>query len=119
MRDYKNYTVWQESIELTSEVYELTKKFPDDEKFGLISQIRRSAVSIPSNIAEGASRSSIKDFSRFLEVAQGSGFELDTQLLIAENLNLISEMEYDSVNKKLISIGKQIAGLKKSLKEQS
>ncbi len=116
MRGYKKYLVWQDSIKLTSEIYQLTRSFPDEEKFGLTNQIRRATISIASNIAEGASRSSEKDFSRFLEIAQGSSFEVDTQLLISKNLNLIEESDYKQLSEKLNSIAKQLAGLKKKLK---
>lgn len=116
MRDYKKYEVWLNSVDLVTELYELTKSFPEAEKFGLINQIRRSATSIASNIAEEASRSSVKDFSRFLEIAQGSGFELDTQLLIARNLGLINPGMYLGYSIKIRSITKQLSGLKKTLK---
>ncbi|XOV92298.1 MAG: four helix bundle protein [Bacteroidota bacterium] len=115
MREYKKYGVWQDSIQLTSQIYELTRSFPDDEKFGLTNQIRRATISIASNIAEGASRSSTKDFSRFLEIAQGSSFEVDTQLLIAKNLSLITESDFNTLSEKISSIGKQISGLKRKL----
>jgi four helix bundle protein len=116
MRDFKKYEVWQDSIKLNVKIYSLTKLFPDDEKFGLISQIRRCSVSIASNIAEGASRSSEKEFSRFLEIAQGSCFELETQIIISYNLKLIDEESYKLVINSVLSISKQISGFKKKLK---
>jgi len=82
MRDFRKLEIWKDSIQLVEEVYSITRKFPDTEKFGLTSQMNRSAISIPYNIAEGCSRSSIIEFSRFLEIALGSSFELETQLEI-------------------------------------
>jgi four helix bundle protein len=86
MKTHKDLKVWQESIRLVTTIYDKTKSFPKDEIFSLTSQIRRCAISIPSNIAEGAARESNKEFIRFLYIAQGSISELDTQLLIAYNL---------------------------------
>jgi four helix bundle protein len=91
MKTHKDLNVWQESIVLVTLIYEKTKSFPKDELFGLTSQIRRSAVSIPSNIAEGAARESNKEFLRFLFISQGSVSELDTQLIIAKNLSFIND----------------------------
>ena len=76
MQDFQKLTIWQKGIEITKRIYELSKQLPRNEEYGLVSQIKRSAVSIPSNIAEGASRKSNKDFARFLEIAIGSTFEL-------------------------------------------
>jgi four helix bundle protein len=83
--------IWQKSIFLSHKIYEITKKFPDDEKFGLISQIRRCAVSVPSNIAEGYGRMSNKSFSSFLKIALGSLYELETQLVISKNAGFYRE----------------------------
>ena len=89
MRNFRNLEVWKEAIDLASLVYTLTKKFPKQEQYGLVSQINRCSVSIPSNIAEGCSRSSEKEYSRFLEIAIGSSFEMETQLEISNNLNYL------------------------------
>jgi len=86
VRKHKQLLVWQEAVQLVSVVYRLSSSFPDHERFGLTAQIRRAAVSIPSNIAEGVARSSLADYLRFLAIARGSLSELDTQLVIAENL---------------------------------
>ncbi len=96
MHKYKDLKLWQKSIDLVTSVYLLTRSFPNDEKFGLVSQINRSAVSIPSNIAEGAGRNSDKEFIQFLSIAQASSYELETQLIISKNLNYISieELKY-------------------------
>ena len=92
MKTHKDLNVWKESISLVTFIYEKTKLFPKDELYALTSQIRRSAISIPSNISEGAARESNKEFLRFLFIAQGSISELDTQLLIANNLNFLSQL---------------------------
>lgn len=86
---HKRMDIWNLSMSLVEEVYELTQVFPSEEKFGLTSQMRRSAVSIPSNIAEGAARNSDKDFIRFLAIARGSLMELDTQLILSDRLGYI------------------------------
>lgn len=87
MRNFKQLKVWQKGFDIAVNSFKLTGAFPKEEKYGLTSQITRSAVSIPSNIAEGSSRSSSKDYNRFLEVALGSSFELETHLLIADAVN--------------------------------
>ena len=87
MRDFTKYEVWVDGIEIAIEIYELTKGFPDDKKFGLIAQLRRASISISSNIAEGCSRSSEKDFKRFIETALGSAFEFKTPLIISFKLS--------------------------------
>lgn len=91
MNNYRELKVWQKSMDLAEKVYQLTKSFPDEEKFGLISQLRRCAVSIPSNIAEGAGRNSNKEFRNFLGIANGSANELNTQLLITERIGYVKE----------------------------
>ena len=90
MRDFRKLNVWIQGIEIVTQIYKLNEQLPDTEKFGLKSQIQRAAVSIPSNIAEGASRNSEVEFKRFLEIAIGSSFELETQPLIIENLTMIN-----------------------------
>ncbi|PHR71035.1 MAG: diversity-generating retroelement protein bAvd family protein [Lutibacter sp.] len=116
MHNYKKLEVWQESVILVTEIYLLTDKFPDREKFGLISQINRCAVSIPSNIAEGAGRNSKKEFALFLGYSLASSFELDTQLIISNNLNFISGEQKTRITEKLTIIQKKIYSLIKSLK---
>jgi four helix bundle protein len=111
MKTHKDLNAWKDSVNLVTEIYEKTKSFPKDELFGLTSQIRRSAISIPSNISEGAARESNKEFLRFLFIAQGSISEMDTQLLISKNLNYISNEDYTQLLEKLTSIRKMIAGL--------
>lgn len=86
VRSFKDLVVWQKSFTLVEEIYMLSKKLPKDEQFGLVSQIRRAAVSIPSNIAEGSRRNSRKEYIQFLKVAEGSSLEVETQLLILEKV---------------------------------
>ncbi|SHJ99696.1 four helix bundle protein [Reichenbachiella agariperforans] len=116
MRDYSQYQVWNEAVDFAVSVYQNTQKFPSEEKFGLVSQMRRAAVSIPSNIAEGSSRSSEKEFSRFLEFSLGSSFELKTQMIIANKLDLLEKGAFSNSILALDSIGKQLNGLRNSLK---
>jgi four helix bundle protein len=101
---YKELEVWQKSIDLTTEIYEATKSFPSEEKFGLTAQIRRCSVSVPSNIAEGWGRNSTKEYIRFLYISRGSITELETQLIIARNLNYIGKNQYDTLAQQLQSI---------------
>lgn len=115
MIPYKELIVWQKSFSLVLRVYKITKMLPDDEKFGLISQMRRCSVSIPSNIAEGNKRQTSKDYASFLRIAHGSGAELETQLLLVRALKLSEEnvvdealQELDEVMRMLGSILKQI-----------
>ena len=91
MHRFKDLEIWKQSRVFCKEIYIVTTQFPDTEKFGLINQLRRASVSIPSNIAEGASRKSNKDFSRFLEIALGSCYEIETQLLISNDLGFLNE----------------------------
>lgn len=97
--DHKKMTVWKKSIQLVKVIYCLTRKFPKSELFGLTSQTRRAAISIPSNIAEGASRSSLKERKRFYEISRSSLVELDTQIEICLSLELIAKKEIVELNK--------------------
>ncbi|UII75096.1 four helix bundle protein [Flagellimonas sp. HMM57] len=90
MRNFRDLDIWKNGVELVKDVYQLIEGFPNTEKYGLSSQISRCAVSVPSNIAEGCSRESQKDFSRFLQITLGSSYELETQLLISKELELIN-----------------------------
>lgn len=90
MKNYKELHIWQKGIEIVKQVYLLTKQFPDTEKFGIVSQITRAAVSIPANIAEDSSRNSDKDYARFLQLSLGSAFEVQTYLVIAKEMNWAS-----------------------------
>lgn len=90
MRNFRELQVWQKAMEIAAKMYTLTKTFPSEEKFGLVSQLNRASVSISSNIAEGASRGSDKDFRRFLEIAIGSAFEVESQLLLSQKVGFVS-----------------------------
>ena len=116
MHDYKKLNVWKESIELITEVYKTTNKFPSTEKFGLISQINRCSVSVASNIAEGAGRNTDGEFRQFLGTAKGSSYELETQLIVSNNLGYISSDELNVLIEKLEYVQKMIQNLIKSLK---
>lgn len=96
MNNYRELNIWKKGMQLVEEIYFLTKKLPDDEKFGLISQIKRCSVSIPSNIAEGAGRNSNKEFARFLSIANGSTTELETQLILIVNLKFVPESDINN-----------------------
>ena len=93
VNNYKDLVVWQKSMELVTDVYELIKLLPKEEIYALSSQMRRSAISIPSNIAEGNQRTTSKDYAKFLSIARGSAAELETQLLICKRLNYLSESQ--------------------------
>ena len=90
VKNYRDLIVWQKAMKLVTEIYKHTKSFPEDERYGLTSQLRRSSVSLPSNMAEGYGRNSTQDYIRFLRIANGSLFELQTQLEIARNLSFIT-----------------------------
>lgn len=113
MHDFKKLNVWNKSMKLAEDVYLLTKEFPDHEKYGLISQIRRCSVSIPSNIAEGAGRNGDKEFANFLAISLGSAFELETQLLLSARLGFAEENFLKNVLIELDSICKMLHVLKK------
>jgi len=117
MHDYKKLEVWQESVSLVTEIYVLTNNFPEREKFGLTNQINRSAISIPSNIAEGAGRISKNEFVQFLGYAIASSYELETQMIIACNLKFISIEQKDCIIDKMNMIQRKLHGLIKSLKK--
>ena len=108
---FRELTVWQKAMDLTIEIYRLVKKLPREELYDLSSQMRRAAVSIPSNIAEGQSRKSSKEFANFLSIAQGSKAELETQLLICNRLNYLTEDDTASTMKLLAEIGKMITAI--------
>ena len=116
MRNFRNLEVWKEAIDLASLVYTLTKKFPKQEQYGLVSQSNRCSVSIPSNIAEGCSRSSEKEYSRFLEIAIGSSFEMETQLEISKNLNYLDSETFKSLVERLNVLQRRINALRTSIK---
>ena len=97
-RSYSDLIVWQKAIALSLEIYRITRRFPKDERFALVDQMRRAAVSIPSNIAEGRSRGSAKDFSHFLRMALGSAAEVETQLIISKELTYCDVPDYEKIS---------------------
>lgn len=106
--NFKKMKIWEESIQLVSESYRLTKRFPEVEKFNLISQMNRCAVSIPSNIAEGSSKGTNKHFRKYLENSLGSAFEWETQLIVARNENYLLEEEFTNLENRILQIQKMI-----------
>lgn len=106
---------WQLAVAASIEVYRLTKPFPADERFGLTQQLRRAAVSVPSNIAEGYGRGSRQDYARFLRVARGSLYEVETQLLIAVRLGYLGDDAYRDIRAQLAEAGRVLAGLIRSI----
>lgn len=108
---YEDLKVWQKAMELVYSVYELTQRFPKDEQYGLTSQIRRAAVSVPSNVAEGKGRRTNKDTVVFLCHARGSLFEVNTQLLIAKHLGYIAAGEAESAQSLSAEVGRLLNGL--------
>ena len=114
MHNFKELIVWQHARKFVKEVYVTTKDFPPDEKYGLISQMRRSVVSVPSNIAEGSGRGTDKDFSRFLNIALGSAYELQTLIFLSFDLELVTEARMNELNLTLEEIQKMTYGLIKS-----
>ena len=116
MANFKELLVWQKSINFVTEIYQVTNDFPKDEMYGLTSQIRRASISIPSNIAEGNSRRSVADYLQFLKIARGSCAEVETQLIIAQNLKFLSQEHYLKLNQNIIEISKMLNGLINSLK---
>ncbi len=117
MNNFRNLDVWNKAVDLATAVYQKTENFPETEKYGLTSQIRRSTVSISSNIAEGTGRKSSKEFQQFLHIATGSCYELETQLKISQNLNFLNVEEYKNIEEQLIEIQKMIYSLRNSLRE--
>ncbi|MFA5075818.1 MAG: four helix bundle protein [Patescibacteria group bacterium] len=115
-KSYRDLIVWQKSLNLVLATYELTKCFPKEELFGLTTQIRRAAISIPSNIAEGYGRRSNGDFRRFLLIAKGSALELETQLLIAKELKLTEDNKFTKAESLLIEVAKLLYCFVKKIK---
>ena len=114
-RRYKDVQIWQKSMELTKLIYKLTEKFPDAEKFGMISQMRRAAMSVPSNIAEGQARQGTREFLQFLSHASGSLAELETQVLLSEELGFCRRADTASVNDKIAELQKMVAAIRRKL----
>jgi len=111
---YKKLKVWQKAMQLVIHVYKATKDFPKHEQYGLISQMRRSAISVPSNIAEGHGRNSEKEIMRFLDIARGSIYELDTQIEISRQLHFLDTQEFNIIFNLLDEVSRMLSGLRNS-----
>lgn len=116
MKNFRDLQIWDRSHQLTLEVYRITRGFPKSETYGLVSQMRRSVSSIPTNIAEGSGRNTEKDFARFLDNAMGSASELEYQLILARDLEYISHDTYESKNRELIEIKRMLNAFLKKLR---
>lgn len=113
--NFKHLNIWKLSIDLANEVYSATEIFPKNEEFGLKSQLRRCATSVASNIAEGSSRSSNKDFNRFLEISLGSLYEMQTQLIISEKRQFLETIQFEQLENKITELQRMISGFQKNL----
>ncbi len=117
IKTFRDLIVWQKAIELVILIYRITKTFPEDERFGLVSQIRRASISIPSNIAEGYGRNHTNDYLRFLQIAVGSVYELQTQLIISHNLGYLSKELFKETEEKTREVERILIGLIKKIKQ--
>ena len=115
MRPHQKLEAWSKAVELVTDIYRSTERFPKEERYGLTSQIRRAAISIPANIAEGAGRRSKKEFVHFLSNSQGSDSELETELIIANRLGYLDETSFAQLVSQLERIGRLITGLSRHL----
>ena len=118
IKSYQDLIVWQKSVLLVTDIYALTKNFPQDERFGITSQLNRAAVSVPANIAEGWGREISKNYLQFLRTSRGSIMEVQTLLIISKNLNYISEEKFEVLRSKTEEVGKILQGLIKSINEK-
>ena len=115
MESYQQLKVWQKSIALVTDIYKTTKNFPADERYGLVTQMQRSAVSVPSNIAEGWGRGNTIEYMRFLKIARGSLLELETQIIIANNLEYLQPKVFQILTQQTKEVGRMLNGLITSL----
>ena len=111
IKSYKELIVWQKTMNVAEDVYKLTKNFPNEEKFGLTSQIKRAVISVPSNIAEGQARNSTKEFKQFLYIAKASNAEVETQLELAYRLKFLDKENFDLIIGKCVKISKMLQSL--------
>jgi four helix bundle protein len=119
MNRFKQLIVWQKSIQIATKIYLLSDKIPSKEKYGLISQMTRSAISISSNIAEGAGRNTYKEYCHYLSIAQGSAFELETQLIIGQNIKYYTEEDSKEIFLLLVEVQNMLYSFQKSLQKKS
>ena len=115
MHNFKKLSIWIKSVNFVTEIYKVTNSFPSNERYGLVSQLQRAAVSVPANISESSAKSSNKDFARFLEISLGSTFELETELLVSLNLSYIDLEKYNQLQEKLAELQKIIIWFKEKL----
>lgn len=111
MHNFKELNVWQKARAFSKSIYALTSTFPKEELFGIVSQLRRASISISSNIAEGSGRGSDKDMCRFLDIALGSAFEVESLLYLALDLGYINQADFDNLNCQILEIGKMLSSL--------
>ena len=116
MHNFKKLNIWVNSMSLAKDVYLITSGFPKEEKYGLVSQINRCCISVPSNIAEGSSRSSNKEFSHFIKIALGSLFELETQIILSNEFKIIKDEDSSIVLDKIATLQKMLNGFLTTLK---
>ncbi len=116
MKDFRELKVWEKAHQLTLAVYKATQTFPRDELYGLTSQIRRSCTSIPANIAEGCGRNGDAELARFLQIAMGSGSELEYHILLARDLSILNNLAYDRLNSDVTEVKRMLASFIKKLK---
>ena len=116
---YENLDIWKKGVNLASDIYKITKNFPKDELFGMISQLRRAVISISANIAEGSGRRTKKDFCRFIDIAIGSLNEVESLLFVSKKLNYISEKEFIELINKIKELGKLLGGFRNYLNKKS
>ena len=119
METHKDLRVWQQSIEMVTFIYKMTKNFPKDEFFGLVSQMRRAAISIPSNIAEGYARGTDKEKLHFLRISSGSISEIETQMILSLNLEYIGQETYEKLSNQITSLWRQLNALITSVKTRN
>ncbi len=116
MKDFRQLKVWEKSHQLALAIYKETKKFPKEELYGLTSQIRRASMSMPTNIAEGCGRNTDKDFARFIQISMGSASETEYQLILARDLEFISQNSYEKLHTDVEEIKRMLASLLKTLR---
>lgn len=118
MHNFRKLNIWLKSIDLVTDIYKLTSLFPNSERFGIVSQMQRAALSCPTNIAEDSAKSSNKDFASFLEISLGSLLELETELLVSFKLKYMDELNYKTYNDRIIELQKMITAFKNQLEKQ-
>ncbi len=119
IQSYEDLVAWRMGVDVSLQVYQVTSLFPDGERFGLVAQLRRASVSLPSNIAEGYGRGTRPDYLRFLRMTRGSLYEVETQLLIAQRLGYVKSDAFESLDAKVKELGRVLAGLIRSIERSA